>query len=172
MRRVVDGGVRFACSSCGGHLIGLAPFEREHPGDGRRIWVAAQAGQPGGTCPFCSRELLAPAMPDPPPGLAVCRLCEQVWVPAEAEPWLQSRSPTAAATPGGAGGAGGQSPLGHPDECPGCGAPWAPDPGGCCRYCKEQLVSAPAVTIIIGGPAQSRTSGLLDSLIGGIGRDW
>jgi hypothetical protein len=162
MQRVVDGGVSYACGACRGHLLGLAPFERRHPGEGRHIWVAAQTGTVAGRCPFCTRDLVAPAMPDPPPGVAVCRLCEQVWVPAGAEAWFAGRDQPAAP-------AAAPARPSHPDACPGCGAPWAPDPGGRCRYCKEQLAGSDAPTAII--EAAPRGGGL-GALLGAIDRAW
>jgi hypothetical protein len=166
MVRVVDSGVRYSCGSCRGHLVGLAPYEREHPGQGRQIWMAAQSGPVAGTCPFCSRDLVAPALPEPPPGVAVCRLCEQVWVPADAEAWLRGRdvpaSPEAATAAAPA--------RSHPDSCPGCGAPWGPDPAGRCRYCKEQLAGSSTATVIIEGAP--RRAGALDVLLGVIDRSW
>jgi hypothetical protein len=165
MARVVDGGVRYACSSCRGHLVGVAPFERQHPGLGRQIWMTAQTGPVAGTCPFCSHDLVAPAMPEPPPGVAVCRLCEQVWVSAEGDAWLTERDAASTSAPTAA------APIvSHPDACPGCGAPWAPDPAGCCRYCKEQLSAATTATVII--EAAPRRSGALDVLLGAIDRGW
>jgi hypothetical protein len=163
MTRVVDGGVRFSCSSCRGHFEGVAPFEHDHPGQGRRLWVAAERGEQAGPCPFCSRRLLRPAVADAPPGLAVCRLCEQVWVPADAEPWLEAHRPNGAPAP--------PPTAAHPDECPGCGAPWAPDPAGCCRYCKEQLSSGPTTAIIVESPPDGRP-GVLGTLLAGIDRGW
>ncbi len=163
MGRVVDGGVRYRCSSCAGRLVGVAPFESEHPGQGRRLWVAAAGGEPGGRCPFCSRDLLRPAVPDAPPGLAVCRLCEQIWVPAEAESWLSAHA---------AAGGGLAQPAtrpAHPDQCPGCGAPWAPDPAGCCRYCREVLADEPTA-FIVEGPPPVRAGGLVGALLGGTER--
>jgi hypothetical protein len=122
--------------------MGLAPFEREHPVDGRRLWVAAEQGTAAGTCPFCTGALLAPVLDGAAPGIAVCRRCEQVWVPAGAEQRLAPAT-AAATTPEAA-----ARPL-HPDECPECGAPWAPDPAGRCRYCREQLSADDQPVLII-----------------------
>ena len=168
MGRVVDGGVRFVCPGCDGHLVGLAPFEQRYPDRGRRIWVAAAGGQASGHCPFCARDLLRPTAEDAPPGLAVCRVCEQVWVPAEAESWLRAHA--AGAMPA-AVGAAEPARAAHPDTCPGCGAPWAPDPAGCCRYCKEQLASAPT-TVIVEAPPPAHATGLIGTLLGGLDRGW
>ena len=143
MHRVVDGGVRYTCAECRGHLVGLAPFEREHAGDGRRLWLASRDGQPSGVCPFCTGSLRTPAVDAPPPGLAVCRPCEQVWVPTTAEAALSG--PAAAPT----GRSAAPPQRTHPDECPECGAPWAPDPSGRCRYCREQLANAEQPIVII-----------------------
>jgi len=156
MQRVVDGGVRYSCSGCRGSLVGLSPFEREHPADGRRLWLASEAGlEAGGACPFCTRPLQSPTLQNPPPGLAICRRCEQVWVPADAAAAMAAAALAAAATtttPAATGGAGeGAAPppeKAHPDECPECGAPWAPDPAGRCRYCREQLAVDQPVLII------------------------
>ncbi len=146
MQRVVDGGVRYACGGCRGRLVGLSPFEREHPGDGRRLWLASEAGTDAdATCPFCSGRLRTPAVDSPPPGLAVCRRCEQVWVPADAAASLATVTPP---PNGGGEDAAGPAPKAHPDACPECGAPWAPDPGGRCRYCREQLTADQPVVII------------------------
>ena len=140
MARVVDGGVHYSCTRCRGRLVGLAPFEREHPADGRRLWVAAEDGAPAGTCPFCAGGLLAPDLDGTTPGIAVCRRCEQVWVPENADQRLApvGAAPTETAA----------RPL-HPDRCPECGAPWAPDPAGRCRYCREQLSAADQPVVII-----------------------
>jgi len=160
MQRVVDGGVRYVCGSCHGHVTGLAPFERGHPGSGRSIWVASDGGTPAGRCPFCARDLVAPAMADPPPGLGVCRRCEQVWVPAVAEAWFGGRDQVVT------GEARATVPAGHGDSCPGCGAPWAPDPAGCCRYCRQQLAGGSPTTVIIEAPRRP------SSLLGLLEREW
>jgi hypothetical protein len=139
MARVVDGGVRYACGGCKGHLMGLAPFEREHPGDGRRLWVASDGGAEAGTCPFCNGHLRTPPIDGAPPGLGMCRRCEQVWVPAGADAGLPSAPAPTDAPP----------PRRHADECPECGAPWAPGPDGCCRYCRERLTAADPTVVII-----------------------
>jgi len=169
MARVVDGGMHYACGSCHGRMVGLAPFERAHP-SARQVWVASGSGTAAGTCPFCGGSLIAPAMDAPPPGLSTCRRCEQFWVPPEAAAWFDA---TSAAAPGSGPGSGSGSGSGagsgpaaapaRPDSCPGCGAPWAPDPGGRCRYCREQL-SAEPTTVFISAPARPG-AGLLGALL-------
>ena len=165
MGRVTDNGVRFVCPGCTGHLVGLAPFEHRYPDRGRQLWLAAAGGPAAGRCPFCTRDLLRPTSVDAPPGLAVCRLCEQVWVPAEAEAWLDAHTGSAPAA---------AEPVRatHADTCPGCGAPWAPDAGGCCRYCKEQLTAVTATTVIVEAPPAVRAGGLLGALLGTVEREW
>ncbi len=110
-------------------------------------------------CPFCGGHLLAPAVGGVAPGIAMCRRCEQVWVPAGADARL---APVA--------GAGGEETEGpgaapvrpaHPDQCPECGAPWAPDAGGRCRYCREQLGAGDQPVVIIERPgAPERAFGI------------
>ena len=119
---------------CEGQLVGLIPFEQALPdGEGRRIWHATAGGPARGRCPFCAGTMHSPDADADAAGLAVCRRCAQVWVPADAQAWLNAH--TARVRDGSA-----APSLGHPAECPVCGAPWSPDPGGQCRYCREQLV--------------------------------
>jgi len=162
MARVVDGGVRYACGSCRGHLVGLAPFTHEHA-DGRHLWVASAEAPETGTCPICRGAMRAPA--GAPDGLLVCRRCEQVWVPAAADGQLPAAGPAAGAPP--------PPRAAHPDECPECGAPWAPDPGGRCRYCREQLSAGDQQLVVIerparfGGPLLGIAVGIAEGLVEG-----
>jgi hypothetical protein len=146
--------VRSECGRCRGRMVGLSPFERLlQDGVGAAVWVASASGEPGPPCPFCSRPMRrvpAEAGPDGlatysergADGLAVCRTCQEVWVPASAAGWMHEH-----AAPHGeeAGCRWSESVL--PCECPNCGAPLQPDPLGRCRYCHAQ-VSAPAPIVI------------------------
>mgnify|MGYP001605722370 CR=1 FL=1 len=139
------------CQVCGGVMYGLSPFERLLPaGLGARVWVASADGPADQACPFCTRPMHAPdpAAPGLDPGLRVCRLCEQVWVPGTARPWLASRrGPDGDAAPG---------PLAAPAadacECPNCGAPLQPDGAGRCRYCRAQVAAPAPVTLSMQAP--------------------
>src|SRR4051794_39521938 len=101
MSRVVFHGVHHECGACGGELLGLVPFEdRLAAGVGAAVWRATQEGTVTGRCPFCHGDLRAPDGEDggretagaSACGLAACRRCEQVWVPADAVPWMREHA--------------------------------------------------------------------------------
>jgi hypothetical protein len=138
MHRVVDHGIRYGCAACAGHLLGLVPFRHLlRDGEGGRIWVASEAGELTGACPFCGQPMReVPASAGGPAGMAVCRTCEQVWIPGSAEGWLADHAPH---------GVDGLVRLPVlPSECNDCGAPWQPDDMGRCPFCHAQL-TAPAL---------------------------
>jgi DNA-directed RNA polymerase subunit RPC12/RpoP len=142
------------CTTCGGHLYGLAPFEHMlDDGIGATIWVAAAAGPPAGSCPYCSLPMHRPAGSDAgAAGIAVCRLCQEVWVPANGSEWLAEHKPArpSVATP--------QAPA-VPAECSNCGAPYTPDEDGRCEYCKAQI-AAPQPVVVMLAPMPDRGSRL------------
>jgi hypothetical protein len=126
------------CRSCGARLIGLAPFERLlQEGVGNGVWIAcAETPRSGPACPFCQQ-----GMHQPPPeavmpkDLSVCRLCQQVLVPASATEWMTQFALSAP----GAGPVAAPAPA-TPTDCSNCGAPYEPDENGCCRYCHAHRV--------------------------------
>jgi len=138
MSHLVDGTVRHECPSCAGRVVGLAPFERMlEDGLGSREWVASAEGAPGPFCPFCGGQMhLAPG------GTAMCRLCQQVWIPAGAQAWMSAHAAggNAAAWPA-------PAPA-RPATCENCGAPFQPDENGQCKFCQAQLEAPPAPVII------------------------
>ena len=133
---VVSGGRVLDCPSCRGRLYGLSPFERLlAEGVGMRVWTGAAEGSGAGPCPYCSAPMRRPdSDPDAGPGLAVCRKCQEVWVPASAASWMAGH---AAASPAGAGGSP-EAPS-VPRECANCGAPYQPDEDGKCHWCHAQI---------------------------------
>jgi hypothetical protein len=140
MVRVVFQGVRHECRACDGVLEGLVPFQDQvQPTEARHIWRDSEEGPAVGACPFCGGELRAPKDGDAA-GIAVCRLCEQVWVPKSAEPWMRvhaaARANQASHVP----------PV--PEDCTNCGAPYSPDERGLCRFCHAQL-SAPTHVVVV-----------------------
>jgi hypothetical protein len=155
MTQVADHGVRFQCG-CGGRMIGLAPFKHLlDEGVGARVYVAATEPDPAVTCPFCQRGLSRPpASAEGPPGVAVCRLCEQVWLPADAGDWMAGHAFRAAAA---------EAPAAEPSRCEGCGAPWAPDSEGRCRYCRAQLSTPQPVLVVMAPPRPA-----VDGVVGGL----
>jgi hypothetical protein len=146
LTRIVDHGVHCRCAGCGGQLLGLRPFEKLlAEGEGARIWVASEDGQAAGNCPFCEQSMRALPASAGPEGLAVCRICEQVWIPASAEPWIREHAAGGAAA--------GPTPAPElPSQCGECGAPWQPDDMGRCPYCRAQLTES-AVAVVIPGVA-------------------
>jgi hypothetical protein len=145
MTRVADHVVRYRCPACQGQMLGLVPFEHLlDQGLGARLWVASSEGSLWNPCPFCDRPMRQiPPAPDRPPATAVCRTCEQVWIPLAADPWISEHSP-----------ARGPSPLRQvPTECTTCGAPWQPDEQGACPYCHAQLTAPVLVTLDATQPA-------------------
>jgi hypothetical protein len=151
LARVTDHGVRYQCVACDGRMLGLRPFERLlEKGVGTRAWVVSGEGPPAGPCPFCGHPMRGvPASAGGTDGLAICRTCEEVWLPASVEPWL-----TAHAALGGGNASG---PVGArlPTRCAECGAPFAPDAGGRCPYCRVQL-SEPPVTLVVSAAVDTR----------------
>jgi hypothetical protein len=146
MTRVADHGVRYGCAGCGGRLLGLRPFEQLlTDGVGARLWMASEAGDPAGACPFCSQALhTVPASAGGPGGLAMCRVDQQVWIPADAQSWLAAHAAAPDST--------GVPPLAAmPTRCDECGAPWQPDDMGRCRFCHVQL-TAPAPVVVFESP--------------------
>lgn len=129
------------CPACSGQMHGLSPFERLlADGVGASVWVAAEDGRPAQQCPYCRLAMRRPdRLAGAPDGMAVCRLCEQVWVPVRAASWMAEHRGTAAtaatATP----------PM--PTRCENCGAPAEPDELGRCRYCQAQI-SSPAPVLL------------------------
>ena len=142
MTRVAYHGVHHQCGACGGRLIGLVPFQEELVRiDAARIWRASETGAPTGRCPFCSGAMHAPDGEVGTGGLAVCRRCEQVWVPKTAEPWMDAHAaprPSDESRPR-------QS---HAETCANCGAPFSPDEDGRCHYCRAELVDSEPVVVI------------------------
>jgi hypothetical protein len=138
-------------------MLGVAPFEHLlDDGVGARLYVASADGAEVGACPFCSRPMRGvPESADGPPALAVCRLCEQVWLPADAGGWIAAHAAhaTSASTE--------PTPMAEPTRCEGCGAPWAPDGDGRCRYCRAQL-TAPQPVVVTMGPPRQAADGLAD----------
>jgi hypothetical protein len=159
MTRVTDHGVRCACSGCSGRLLGLRPFEQLlQEGVGARLWMASEAGEPAGVCPFCGQALRAPpASAGGPDGLAMCRVCQQVWVPGPAQSWIAAHASAPAD--------GGPVPLAvQPTRCEECGAPWQPDDMGRCRYCHVQLTAPAPVVVFETPPAPTPASDLLGAV--------
>jgi Zn-finger nucleic acid-binding protein len=132
------------CPSCRGHLYGLSPFEKMlAEGVGPRLWTGSSTGVAAGPCPYCSAAMHRPAGdPEPPAGLAVCRTCQEVWVPAGASEWMAAH----AAAPGG-----GPVAVPAPSECGSCGAPYQPDEDGRCHWCHAQI-AAPAPVVVMMQP--------------------
>jgi hypothetical protein len=156
MRRVTDHGVHSECESCGGRLLGLSPFEQLlQDGVGQRIWVASTDGPPGPTCTICSGPMRLAVADGVPEGLAVCHLCQQVFVPAVASGWMaaHARDTEAAAAIR-------QAP---PEHCENCGAPFQADELGRCRFCHTQLVAPQPIEINI-QPAAGSGDKLVDAL--------
>ena len=161
MTRVADHAVRYRCPACQGQMLGLVPFEHIlEDGMGARIWVASSEGAPAGPCPFCRRPMRqVPPSEDRPPAAAVCRTCEQVWIPAAADTWVSQHAAANLRL----------SPLhSMPTECSACGAPWHPDTQGACPYCHAQLpppvlsTYEPAPPAPSGEPFLSTVIGLFD----------
>ena len=141
---VAAGGARtLECPSCRGRLHGLSPFERMlAEGVGARVWTGAAAGSPAGPCPYCSAVMHRPdGDPDAPPGAAVCRACQEVWLPAAATGWMAAH-----AAAGSAGAAGAAAP---PAECSNCGAPYQPDEEGRCHWCHAQIAAPQPVVVLV-----------------------
>lgn len=133
------------CPSCKGRLYGLSPFERLlAEGVGVRVWTGASEGSTAGPCPYCSAPMHHPdGDPDAAPGLCVCRMCQEVWVPASAGAWMAAHS----APPATGGADGGAVPV--PAECANCGAPYQPDGDGKCRWCHAQIAAPQPVVMLM-----------------------
>jgi len=158
MARVVYHGVRHECASCGGRLVGLAPFQGQlEPADASRVWRQSEEGAAVGRCPFCGGDLHAPAGEPDAGGLAMCRRCQQVWVPKTAAPWIEAH--TARKQPDEP-----EPQRLHPDDCPNCGAPYSPDANGHCRYCRAELDDP--VPVIVALPSPEHTP--QDVSLGGV----
>lgn len=141
------------CRACGGRLYGLSPFERLlAEGVGARVWTGASGGTPAGPCPYCSVPMHRPdGDPDSPPGAAVCRACQEVWVPTGAADWMAAHAA--------AGSAGVAPPAAAPSECSNCGAPYQPDEDGRCHWCHAQI-AAPQPLVMIMEPEPQPDLGL------------
>src|SRR5262249_4305418 len=113
------------------------------------VWRQSDEATPAGRCPFCNGEMRAPEGEVGAGGLAVCRRCQQVWVPKTAKPWMEAHA--ARATP--------DEPAtkwSHPDTCPSCGAPFSPDANGHCRYCRAEL--SDPVPVLVAMPSDEPSS--------------
>jgi hypothetical protein len=142
-------------------MLGIVPFEHLlEEGLGARLYVASREGEHAASCPFCEHPMQkAPDDLDGPPGLAVCHLCEQVWLPLGSADWIAEHSaqkrvgsPAAAQAP-------------QPAQCEECGAPFAPDAEGHCPYCHAQLTKLEPVIVAMPTPA-----GTLDGMVGILGK--
>ena len=136
------------CPDCHGRLMGLSPFEhRLSPGVGSRVWVGAASGSPAGPCPYCSKAMRRPdGDPDAAAGLAVCRTCQEVWIPASAADWMTAHAGPAPGPDGG------HEAAPAPTECANCGAPYQPDEEGRCKWCQAQI-GAPQPVVVLMQPA-------------------
>ena len=150
----VAGGSRvLSCPSCEGRLYGLSPFERLlADGVGVRVWTGAASGRPAGPCPYCSAPMHRPdGDADAAAGLAVCRTCQEVWVPASAGGWMAAHASASAS-----GVAGAAAPA-VPTQCANCGAPYQPDEDGKCHWCHAQIgAPAPLVMVVQSPPEPDR----------------
>ncbi|HMC40662.1 MAG TPA: hypothetical protein VKI19_13430 [Acidimicrobiales bacterium] len=140
------------CRSCGGRLYGLSPFERQlADGVGARLWTGAASGSPAGPCPYCSNPMHhSDGDPDAPAVVAVCRLCQEVWVPAAAADWLTAHRAADGSAP--------TVPTAPPAECSNCGGPFQPDEGGRCHWCHAQI-TAPQPLLLMLQPEPAVDSG-------------
>ena len=139
----------YRCPACAGTLEGFSPFRAGlAEGAAQRLWVACAGGAAGDPCPYCNRPLRIPVDADAPPGLGICRGCEQVWIPASALGWV-----TGHAAPGRPAGPPPAAASAPPADCPNCGAPAETDPEGRCRYCRVQITAPPPPVIIFEQPA-------------------
>jgi len=147
----VDEGRVLACPTCRGRMYGLSPFERLlADGVGVRVWTGAAEGRPAGPCPYCSAPMRRPdGDADADSGLCVCRLCQEVWVPASASAWMASHAAPTAGGTGVAGVAGGAGGAAVPAECSNCGAPYQPDGDGKCRWCHAQIAAVQPVVLVM-----------------------
>ena len=90
--------------------------------------------------------------PDAPSALAVCRLCQEIWVPASAANWMATHAavgpdaPSAAAPP-------------TPADCANCGAPFQPDEDGRCHWCHTQISSPQPVVLFMQAPEPAPSGG-------------
>jgi DNA-directed RNA polymerase subunit RPC12/RpoP len=163
LARGSDHGVHYQCPQCSGRVMGLSPFEQLlNEGVGAKLWVASEDGPAGQPCPFCHQPMRQPAGIDAPDGLALCHICQQVWIPAEASDWLRSHS---------APGASSSAPVAAlPERCENCGAPLQVDPAGRCVYCHTQLMAPEPITVNFQTAPASTGSRLLDAVAAFIGR--
>ena len=131
------------CPSCQGRLVGLSPFEHAlEEGVGARVWVGAAGGPPAGPCPYCTQPMRQPAADaDAGPGLAVCRTCQEIWVPAGAGAWMAAHAAPGQTSP--------LSARPAPTECANCGAPYQPDEEGHCRFCHAQIAAPQPMVMIM-----------------------
>ena len=145
----VNGSRVLGCPSCRGRLYGLSPFERMlAEGVGARVWTGAEDGSAAGHCPYCSAPMRRPdGDADAAPGLCVCRMCQEVWVPASAADWMASH--TASSSGGGAAAGAAVSAPVVPAECGNCGAPYEPDEDGKCHWCHAQIAAAQPVVVLV-----------------------
>jgi hypothetical protein len=143
--------------------MGLSPFEQLlEDGLGARLWVASDDGPAGNPCPFCHQLMRQPAGIDAPNGLALCHICQQVWIPADASDWISSH-------PGA--GVGGPAPAAAlPERCENCGAPLQVDPAGRCVYCHTQLMAPEPITVNFETAPATTGSRLLDAVAAFVGR--
>ena len=139
---------KLACPTCRGTVLGLSPFEKLlADGVGAQVWTGSASGAPVGACPYCTQPMHRPdGDPDAGAGLAVCRTCQQVWVPPTARDWMDSHTAHPLAPP----------PAAVPTGCANCGAPFQPDEEGRCQFCRAQI-AAPQPMVMIVQPAPSAT---------------
>ena len=130
-------------------MYGLSPFEHMlDEGLGAHLWVASAGGSTAGPCPYCSAPMHRPDAPvtdAAAAGLAFCRICQEAWVPGASSGWMEEHR---------SGGPAGESAVrpAPPAECANCGAPYAPDDAGRCRYCHAQIGAPQPIVVVLDTP--------------------
>ncbi|HUJ64007.1 MAG TPA: hypothetical protein VLX59_00605 [Acidimicrobiales bacterium] len=163
LARSADHGIRYQCTQCGGRLMGLSPFEQLlQEGVGAKLWVASEEGATTNPCPFCHQPMRQPAGTDAPAGLALCHICQQVWIPADASSWLSSHAAAGSTGPAPA--------VALPERCDNCGAPLQVDASGRCAFCHTQLMAPEPVMVNVEAAPATTGSRLLDAVAAFLGR--
>jgi hypothetical protein len=113
-------------------------------GIGARVWTASAAGRPAAACPYCGAAMQQAdgALMGLPIDVTVCRMCQVVWVPDEAAPWVASHSSAEGQALAAASAA-------LPTECANCGAPYRPDEDGHCHWCHAQIAAPQPVVVLM-----------------------
>ncbi len=140
----VEGFRQYACTECGGAVIGIAVLRQLAGAAGQHIWTAEPGPPAAGPlrCPFCSQGMEPKTVPDG--SAAACKVCEVVWLDNQAVSSLPVRAPSSDGQPS-------LESEAQAARCAQCGAPIANTWDERCRYCGAAIHAPTKVVVLPSG---------------------